>query len=389
MSMLVFMPWCGITRAYDVGDITVIPFSSNQVPDGLDTNTQLGIVRLLNNYKTITGDPLRRLALIQYHGRSLIDDLSDDEVDTAKELVDLFCFCAMAHREYLPSSGIGRYCNADCFSLIIQRFDGNQFNFIAFNTRRRDGRTLAGWPTERIAVTVPVHVSPIREVEIDEQLLDALLSLRASNTDDWGRWQSAISCFNQANTDNDNVSRQMEWVLLPGAFEQILHASSNARDVASRLTRVIRPEQDISARSAQRRSSRWSEQDLEQPLRYCWMREFYSVRGEFAHGRLNAAQPMEWTEHEHLLLAAITFPLTVKSLLGEGYALTEDDRAQVNALEPLMDSPDFMRQCDDPDWPRLIREAEGRLLEAQMLDAFRQHRQETGIDEDIEGEGCP
>lgn len=359
MSMVSFMPWCRIEKAYDVGEIKILSFQRHENIEGLDEVTQCRVNTILATYKTIEGKPIDRAALVQYGGKSLIDDLSEEERETIHELVALACFCGIARCEYFNS--LGHYCNSDCFAIYIQKFD--RADFTALTTRRREGQTLSGWPIDDIAITVPVHCQTVREVSIDEALLKALTSHRMHSKDEaWARWQNAISCFNQANTDGENVRYQVEWVLLCSAFEHLLEAASDYKDVAKKFVDAFMPSTHIPVKAAKRKAQSWT--DLNAPLRYEWMKEFYRIRGDFAHGKLNSHQPAVWNTLEHLVLGAIAFPLLVRCLLEKAgrYALTDSDTAQINAFERLMDEPFLESPPDeqgsgDSYWSRLLSEA--------------------------------
>lgn len=316
-------------------------------------------------YKTIEARPVDRAAIVHHASKSPIDDLNEDEVENIHELVDLARFCGLAKRSYFNS--LDSYCNSDCFNLYIQKF--SRADFTALTTRRREGQTWSAWPIDNIAITIPVHCHPVREVTLDEDLLAALAAHRGqSKGDEWGKWQSAISCFNQANTDSDNIRHQVECVLLCGAFEHLLRARSEAKDVASKFTNVISPTVSLTATKASRRSDGWSEN--EQPLRYEWMREFYRIRGDFAHGKLTMQQPAIWNPLEHLVLATIAFPLVVKCLLNkaDGYNLTDDDRAQIDTFEKFADTNDFLnpptdqKNSLDSHWKRLTDSRKAKLV---------------------------
>ena len=203
-----------------------------------------------------------------------------------------------------------------------------------------------GWKPEEVSVTIPLNCHNIDYVTLDEYLLGVLVRQRDKD-DNWGRWQNAISCFNQANTDNTLFSHQVEWVLLCSAFEHLLGARSEAKDVASKFVDALTPTQPLLVKDAKRRSERWKEDG--RPLRFQWMYEFYRVRGDFAHGRLCTQQPMVWTPLEHLVLATIAFPLIAKALLRQNgrYEMTIDDLAQIDCLEPLADTTDFWRRPPD------------------------------------------
>lgn len=134
----------------------------------------------------------------------------------------------------------------------------------------------------------------------------------------------------------------MEWVLLCSAFEHILGAKPEARDVAEKFADVVVPADPLLARDATRRSDKW--QDTGQSLRFEWMREFYRIRGDFAHGKLKTQQPMVWPLREHLFLATFAFPLVVKCLLNKAgcYKLSDDDEDRIDGFEQLANRPDFL-----------------------------------------------
>jgi len=359
MSMVSFMPWCRIEKTYDIGEIQILTFQRHKPIEGIGNAMQCRLNTILATYKTIEGKPVDRAALVWYGGKSLLDDLNDEERETIHELVTLACFCGLAQREYF--NPIGHYCNSECFALYIQKFD--RADFTALTTRRREGQTLSGWPIDDIAITIPVNCHPVREVTLDDVLLKALAVHRTqSQNEEWARWQNAISCFNQANTDGENVRYQVEWVLLCSAFEHLLEAASDYKDVAKKFVDAFTPSTHIPVKAAKRKAKTWTEPDAH--LRHEWMKEFYRIRGDFAHGKLVSQQPTVWNPQEHLVLAAIAFPLLVRCLLTKSghYVLTDDDAAQINAFERLMDepfleSPPDERGSGDSYWSRLLSEA--------------------------------
>jgi hypothetical protein len=207
MLILQFMPWCRIDKTYAVGDVTIIPFRRDWPVEGVNAVTTSQIKTILASYKNLEGQPVREAALVRYRDRPLLADLSDDELAITREWVELACFCGLAKREYFNE--LGRYCNTDCFAFYAQGIGEPGFTTIV--PRRREGRTLNTRPLDKILFSVPVHVSPIERVELDERLLDGLVAFRKEASDDeWSRWQNAISCFNQANTDNDTIRYQVE-----------------------------------------------------------------------------------------------------------------------------------------------------------------------------------
>ena len=206
---------------------------------------------------------------------------------------------------------------------------------------------------------MPVQCHIIGEVSCDVSLLEALSSHRADlGNKEWGRWQNALFCFNQANSDSGDIGEQMEWVLLCGAFEQILDAKSKAADVATKFSQCFVPAKSLPTSGM----TRQPRPDNGQSLRYQWMREFYTIRGAFAHGKPATQQRVIWNSSEHLVLATIAFPLMVKSLLASAskYTLTDDDHARMDSFEAFADTVDFLKRPDNQGssrhfpWTRLV-----------------------------------
>lgn len=169
----------------------------------------------------------------------------------------------------------------------------------------------------------------------------------------------------------------MEWVLLCSAFEHILEADSKATNVACRFAKHFTPSDELLGKNATRFSDQQGKDD--KSVRYEWMREFYRIRGNFAHGQSDIRQPTTWNPIEHLLLATIAFPLLVKSLLNKAckYNLNEDDQAHINVFEKFADTHNFLRPPTDQKnsldshWKRLVNERSSKMA---MKRAFEQAR---------------
>lgn len=200
-----------------------------------------------------------------------------------------------------------------------------------------------------------------------------------SPPNEWDRWRSSISCFNQANTDSDNIRLQVELVLMVGAFQELLNVGDHVKEVARRFSEVVAPYTSLATTASQRGSMRW--RSSQEPLRYEWMREFHRIRNNFAHGKLRTVQTPVWNPPEHMVLGAIAFPLLVKCLLKEagGYSLTYiDDRREIDCFEKLADTMDFLKlpadsqDSSDTHWTRCAEdwiEQEARRLDAEAISA--------------------
>jgi hypothetical protein len=116
------------------------------------------------------------------------------------------------------------------------------------------------------------------------------------------------------------MSEHLEWVLMSSALERILRAQSNRNAVAKRFVEAIVPEKP--------------QLYFDLVMLRDWVREFYRLRSDFAHGRIRSRIPRRWESWHHLLFGAIAFPLLTKALLEseKTYLFTENDHCQLAAL---------------------------------------------------------
>jgi hypothetical protein len=113
--------------------------------------------------------------------------------------------------------------------------------------------------------------------------------------------------------------------------------------------------------------------------RYEWMREFYHVRGDYAHGKLESEKQMAWQELEHQALAKIIFPYVVKAQLSLGgyYDMSDEDKTVINMFEALaarqfLSPPDNQQNSYDTWWRRLYGEFSFDVRKNEILAALKE-----------------
>ncbi|HEX3534619.1 MAG TPA: hypothetical protein VHT23_10395 [Gemmatimonadaceae bacterium] len=358
MSMLHLLPWCNLTKPYNIGDLRLVPLVSGKQLAVVSTEVERSIRQLASAYRSLDGMPVSRCAMAYFEGDPM-RELAPDEIRESSELIQLACFASLAARRFFRDT----YSNSTCFTRYVQRFQDTRS--IAVQTRRRDGYSLDGRVLPQTVFGIPPHAASVREVKIDDTLLAALVAhRREAKAGEWARYENAIDLFNFANSDDENVPFHVEWVMLAAAFQRLTGAASDADAVATAFEAVVVPENPRFVRDV--RFRRTSATAANRSLRSAWMREFYSLRGEYAHGRIATNRPHLWEPIERLLLSAIAFPLLAKQMLAKSsrYGFTDDDWSQVDAFEALLDS-DFMREPSDQAhgsdwiWTRLQSDVHG------------------------------
>lgn len=377
-----FMPWCHLDKSYQVGELTIVPINGYDPFEDYDVLTGYRIRTVLSSYRrNLDGHPVRNYCLVKFNDREITGLLTDEERKISRENVDLAAFSGLANRAYFNPHE--NQCNYDCFALYIQNFKEEPTS-VALQSGWMCGTMLDGRSADNLIVTIPIHVNALYSIKLDEILLTSLVNLRSSaSRDEWTRWLNSIRCFNQANTDSEHTRHQVEWVLLCSAIQHLLKAPSKKEGVAKDFKKLFVPESELKGNDSKRKTDQWKEP--QQPLRFHWMKEFYNIRGDYAHGKLDSTKAFSWEPLEHLVLAKIAFPLLVKLLLKEAghYTLSSDDTCQINIFELLANEKFFEPAPDNEEWNSswyryLVDQEDARDRRKRMVKAIEQVQTEQG-----------
>src|SRR5690606_5892040 len=183
-------------------------------------------------YRITPQSSILTATLLRFGDRSLLEEIADELLPELFELAALITTAGLASRRFF---GIG-YCNRDNFQFLVQRFT-EPGRGVFFESRRLDGSTGIYVPHENLIVSRPVYAGTGSRVEIDNNLLHALLALREE--DDWPRFREAIQVFNLASTDSPDMPVELAIVLMTGAIEQLLGAAPRSSDLVAKLEAAL------------------------------------------------------------------------------------------------------------------------------------------------------
>lgn len=341
MSMLAFFPWFSIEASASFGGFELIPYRRGFLPMGEDTPDQQVLDRVLLPYRETLARTVDRCTLLRSRGLQLTDDLSDDEIADAFACAEAVAFAALSARTFF--NPIGAYANRDQFRLTVQAFSEPGGGVLISDTRR-DGHHGVYFATDSVLVARPTHVVDGRRPKLDVDLLTALFVQKELPR--WADYREAIVWFNSANTDSPDVLKETEHIFLVSAFERLLDLKSGKDDdLASSFVSLIAPSETIEPSACARiaRPDVLARFASSKSLREVWIRDFYRLRGQFAHGRIAHGYPAVWTLAEHLLFASVAFPLMARVKLAgaASYALTENDNILLDSFEKLLCADHF------------------------------------------------
>lgn len=356
MSMLSFFPWYQIEEPMDLGLFELLPYERALKPVGIGHEIQETIDVVLKPYYHSHQLQVSHGMLMKLKDKGLIDDLNENERSDAFSFSEIVSLAGLCSREYFDLT----YCNSHNFTFIIQSFRGTSGG-VAVTSRRRDGSTSGYVAPGTFKEIQPHHVSSSMVTNLDSTLFNSLVVF--SNHENGERLVEASFGFNRANTDSPTVPDASEAVLMVGAFERILGVDNGREDLlAEKFCDKFSPHSPMPIEANPRipRNTFTNSNSV----REIWIRDFFRVRGNLAHGRRRSEYRSIWSVREHLLLAAYAFPLLVKTLMVQTgcYAFSPQDSFDIDVFErltsvELLKAPIDQNGSHDFHWNRVRNQA--------------------------------
>ncbi|PIF20010.1 MULTISPECIES: hypothetical protein [unclassified Acidovorax] len=344
MPTLFFMPWTYVEEAGQVGPIAFVPYEREACPGPLGDTTQRSLDAIIGNYadrafaqNPDSTVPVRKALILRWAGdnerKSL---LIDREIQERLEQTQLLTFAALSARQF----GMHRnYCNADSLIAIAQHFSEDNPAATAITTRRRDGNSMNYMTggTGKPLFLRPLHVSERYSLNIDNNLALALLNVPDGHTRN--RILDAITLFNKANTDSNDVPPSAEIVFMRAALETLLGASHKTSDLKAKLVKLLAPHLGpVKWHNVHIEPSRWQGRWKSELRPFsAWIEDFCHWRNEGAHGKTESQKHPDpvWSLWNHLLFTSWLMGRIVKVVLAnEGlYTLTSCDKDELQNVE--------------------------------------------------------
>lgn len=334
MSALFFFPWTRLNEDITVGGFSLVRYSRGNLPLGSGTEEQEMIDDVLKPYLEGPGQPIIQATLLRTNKRRLFEELNDEERADVFIFAELLSLSGLSQRTFFQQ--IGGYWNRDHFRLIGQKFDRSSGSCITI--RRRDGMTQQFWSEDEYVFHKPEHVLLDTLIKLDKPFLESLL--KAQELSIWTDVYESILNYNLANTDSAAVTEHTEVVLMVSAFERVLKCDHGKEDdLANKFSKVFAPSNEIALDSCA-----WLATDQMRDrfrksgyVRDMWIRDFFRLRGNMAHGKVTSRSPQVWPPPVHLLLGSFAFPLLLKAILQQNkiYELSQNDQFWIDTFESL------------------------------------------------------
>ncbi|HYR87159.1 MAG TPA: hypothetical protein VE422_23965 [Terriglobia bacterium] len=218
---IAFFPWLRLTHPIALGPFTFVPFKDDLghiAPALADVAESLNTI--LRGYVDMRGASVGNCVVVTHARSNPVWDLRDEDHELIIRYAKILTLCAFAKNDY--NTNMGCYANSSHFQFVRQRFTV-PVDYIAFDTRRRDGSTTdGGYRHGEVRFPVPPQAKSSRDACIDTGLGTAIARAISGNSPTAQSLLAALLFFDLANTDTDVMQLEAEVILMGSAFEQLL-----------------------------------------------------------------------------------------------------------------------------------------------------------------------
>lgn len=385
-KLVAFLPWVKLGSPVTVRSVTYQPFEVGRtdVEEPL-VGLRAPLTRILSSYVDFLDRPVRSCVVVLNADRKPSWNLVREDFEDVQWSTSLMFLATYAQNEYFQQ--LPKYVNRAMFDLYWQGFT-EPIEFITLSAQRRGGELLiAGYKHGQIKLTVPIQADSRDPITPDIGFLQALQVAEAAGSATIRRLKAALSFFSLASTDSEAMVPEAEVILMASAFEQLLEGYG-AWKLGGKFSDLFNPfgavtvTQALPTRGGIVVNPKYESAQKAWFVHRKWIEELYDLRSAFAHGNAPSARSWGWLRPEHLVIAAFTFPLTVKLCLKqEGhYTLTRDDKVRRGALDLLLAATNWheFRESNLTIWQNQLNEVRRKLRIEKAVAAFRAMQEKTG-----------
>lgn len=363
---LAFFPWLTLPEPVLVGGFRFVPIKANdpgsQVGKEIAETTKL----ILSRYVDIQGKPIQTctVALRPRHPRAW--DIPESLWPNLFRASECLALVAMAEQRFFEQ--LSPHINATLFRPIVQGVVPGQNGLALFVKRRDGGLRAGGLKFENVQFQMPLEAYHTECPMPSRSFVKSLNAARTSRLEAWAAIEQSLPFFLLGHSEATATPDETCVLLSALAFERLLSSGGtklkNANDVSKAFGKLWNQFSTRKVADAKRVAvdpePGYGPQQKDWPIHRKWMKELYEARSEQAHGTKNASRSSNWTPGQHVLLAAFTYPLSVKLLLAteHGYQLTAKEKGACMALDELLDGHWGSGWKRPAEWPSILSMSE-------------------------------
>lgn len=367
VGKLAFFPWLTLPKPIRSGGFYFVPISTSDPRPVIGDEIADTAKQIFSRYVDIHGKPIETctVALRPRHSRAWdIPERLWPRLFGASECLALI---AMAEQRFLEQ--FTPHVNATVFRPIVQGIVPGQKSLSLFVKRRGKSLSVGGLKFGDVMFQKPLEALYTECPVPSQTFARALNTARTNNSDAWIAVRQSLPFFLLGHSEAIATPDETCVMMSALAFERLLSLPHNVRNNANNVSRAFASlwngHGKIRVADARRvKADPHPTDGLEQrdwPLHRKWMKELYEARSEQAHGNKAPKRSSNWHPHQHVVLAAFIYPLTVKlRLAAEGrYQLTVREQGACDAIDKLLDSDWGNGWRRPPEWSSVLSMSEG------------------------------
>jgi hypothetical protein len=338
---VVFLPWVTLPQEVELGGFRFVPVEADRLNILFtDRGTVTSITGMLRGYINTEKKPITSCTIMTKPESCPPWYTPETEMTAAFSAARTLALAAMSEQRFFEGH-FAPHTNATAFRPIGQRISPPGTGVAVSIPWRDGGLATGGLKFGDFVFQEPLQVHRTGCPEIPGRFVAALEQARRDETETWDAIEASLPIWLLGNSEDMTLSDEACVTLDAIAFERLLRPKPSAQEFAKAFGCLWSQFGRTTVASARRVKADPKFKDEQQSWLVCqkWARELYEERNVFSHHRRHAHVATNWTPGQHLVLAAYTYPLTVKLLLERDgtYTLSDEERGCCFALDPLLD----------------------------------------------------
>jgi hypothetical protein len=378
-GFIIFMPWVTLPSSVRVGRFRFCPLRVNDVRTVVDQNMVKTVESALKCYVQKNGKHNESCTIVLRARHQQAWNIPREHWDHANNAAKTLALACLAEQRFLEGH-FSPHLNATMFHLVGQGVIAGSDQIAPFFPRRGGGLQIGGLRFKDVIFQRPPQIEGTGCHTINECLLRALEKARRSKASAAGAIDSSLEVFLLANAETPELDWGSCIMLSAIAFERLLEPSNgSAQALASAFADYWEPFSRLPIAKAKRikPDERYVSEQNEWPLHRKWMKELYEARSAAAHQGRRSEFSQNWSEWQHLVIAAFAYPLIVKLRLAEDgfYSPSDRELGAYEAFDQLLDSNWGKGWRKPAEWSRILSMAEStRALHKIIVRAIEKQK---------------
>jgi len=350
---IVFLPWVTTSAKVSLQGFDFVPFKMSEINEFVaDEQTASCISSMLLDYVDLKKETIKSCTFITTPNSNTPFYVDNEKLSDARSAARTFALVNLAEQRFFEGH-LAPHINASVFDPIIQHLEPPDTR-IALSIPWRDGGLTIGGPGMRfgkVGFVEPFQAYRTQCPNICSRFVKGLEEVRRTYPEVWAAIEGAAPIWLLANREDATLSTEACVTLSAIAFERLFDSEGNANTFSEKFVSSWMKYSTITmacARKAEVDKSKFGAEQKSWSICRKWAKELYESRSSFVHRGSKPTLSENWKIHQHLVLAAFSFPLTIKLILRnhDCYQLSETDHAWCTAFELLLDRWDPL--ADNP-----------------------------------------